>query len=1577
MRPRQVPTGGERLACHLIQYSLFYHPHSCRRSDQPRRCWLVGKVRQFQCIWTCGGGSPVFPCGAAASCAQTAQMSHFQSLSAPFVDKVSSSDGTSNSPLNNHYVQNNPAILQQLIASASSPGIRSKIAPIKYQRKKEEVSFEEGRRRALAATELALASPRTKAQFLEQELCWDGFDLRSQAPDRPSTEQYYAEEEQQPRDQQEQNYSLNSISSPVESEDSHISPSSPGRSTIHDELQSSPATSASHYTVKQVSPTRSLSSSSTDSSQSPKSTQKSGSARPPAERGANTPQQHLKKLRSVPERGSSNRNGSSQAQMATDSGLPAPGARPPGPRSSSIDSAINNIFSQNQNSERTPEEIAVLIQAAGSAESLIAHLLKDKAQAAAQNSQLWRLVDKQRSMILSLNRDLEKAMKDKERYRKKLKEQMNAVPPLPTGADVRSVISPTPSDAHDTDNTSQDGSRASIKELSRSDTFSTIDDNIAPYPVSPPAGGLQASSLQQEIMPDAEQHIIPPSDTRNGDKVPSKLDLSKSTNEPAAPTPGMPTPGLSRKRAPAPLMLQQSTQGYSVERPADETKAPAASDLTEEQARELLRHQEALISPGLPKKITLEGPDTIKSTTLTAPPRGLTIKGASNALKSPALGVGLPLSPRPIDRPLASPMFPPRQPRTEGRLGGPMSPPLSPRNGSGGLPLSPRFNPMGGPLSPAMLLPHGQSSLLTQAEQPVTNIHEQLMNLPQMASLAREVKQDDKAPGDFAKESNSLNGIAKGGDDRLLIVPPALQTIDARVLSTRMRARGESAKGRDQIVFMLAVYSRTNGNELWRVEKDVNTLGILDSQVRQFANPKTFNAKLPNMTLFTNHAPANIEGRRIAIEEYFVAILNTIPLDQRAGQALCEYLSVDVVDSTTGSDTASLHSNKESISSVPYQGDRKIKEGSLRKRGKNFGGWKSRHFVLDGPILRYFEHKGGSHLGSIRLTNAQIGKQSNSPPKSDNPEEGENQYRHAFLILEPKRNNPSSVIRHVFCAESDAERDEWVDCLLHYVHLDEHDDNASVGSDRRRNDDAASVTSERRKPSVADEGQPQPQDNLRAVSYENMIQGQAPIHGPPATAIDRRKDNPSPLSTVSTVSKMSEHGTAGGSGSGNGNGGGEKSLITGIASTLGGKFMANVAADAVERGKATKKKKGVFGFMHHKGSSDNTPPENVSNAPMRLPPSRCVFGASLGDAVEVSRPPDVDLAIPSVVYRSIEYLDARNACQEEGIFRLSGSNTTIKALRDRFNTNVDVDLLADEEEYHDVHAIAGLLKLYLRELPNNLLTRDLHGDFLEVLEDEDKINRINRLNVLVHQLPIENFTLLRLLASHLITVVENADVNKMTVKNVGIVFSPTLNIPAGVFSLFIMDYSSIFIRPGEEGYEEASYDSPSEALQPSYVQPPSINIPPMQLPPQQQQALVGSSTTPPPPTGAHYLAAPSTGHAGLPPTPRRMNFEIPSAAAEERRRQNVEEFRQMMETQRQEDNRSVGSNGHGGAPPTQNYSSGGALGGSMSLNMPQDKKNRRQSTMLGLFSSSKFSNKHKTSHEESPNPFDENSMYDV
>lgn len=62
----------------------------------------------------------------------------------------------------------------------------------------------------------------------------------------------------------------------------------------------------------------------------------------------------------------------------------------------------------------------------------------------------------------------------------------------------------------------------------------------------------------------------------------------------------------------------------------------------------------------------------------------------------------------------------------------------------------------------------------------------------------------------------------------------------------------------------------------------------------------------------------------------------------------------------------------------------------------------------------------------------------------------------------------------------------------------------------------------------------------------------------------------------------------------------------------------------------------------------------------------------------------------------------------------------------------------------------------------------------------------------MHRLPKPNLALLRALSQYLIVIVNNSNVNKMTIRNVGIVFAPTLNIPAPVFSMFLTDYDSIF-----------------------------------------------------------------------------------------------------------------------------------------------------------------------------------------
>lgn len=61
-----------------------------------------------------------------------------------------------------------------------------------------------------------------------------------------------------------------------------------------------------------------------------------------------------------------------------------------------------------------------------------------------------------------------------------------------------------------------------------------------------------------------------------------------------------------------------------------------------------------------------------------------------------------------------------------------------------------------------------------------------------------------------------------------------------------------------------------------------------------------------------------------------------------------------------------------------------------------------------------------------------------------------------------------------------------------------------------------------------------------------------------------------------------------------------------------------------------------------------------------------MFGVPLEQAVNVCRIKD-DLALPAVVYRCIEYLDAKKANEEEGIYRLSGSSSVIQGLKAAFD----------------------------------------------------------------------------------------------------------------------------------------------------------------------------------------------------------------------------------------------------------------------------------------------------------------------
>ena len=1125
---------------------------------------------------------------------------------------------------------------------------------------------------------------------------------------------------------------------------------------------------------------------------------------------------------------------------------PAALAVRPMPRTSSIDSAISKHSHKTSLDTSGASDISDLIETAGSPEAVIQHLLKENQHSAAQNAQLWKLVDKQRSLVLGLNQDLEKALKDKLKYRKELNAHLDKVPPIPSITHKAPVTqprdpshSPAPSEASadlpiqrqsleghifrefeddgsasgtSTDRKDQESKQEEKKTLS---SMSAVSEEADSWVKSKPrAGGSNhshkatSSSDLGVLGPVKAAHLIqtndlePSAQTESSDAISR---ISQAAGPAVSPTtsftakrsqPGFPkalngsTSALTesttsrsdaesmtppRKLPPAPLRLGQSKpdergqhtfrldehsdseydesmevdelpaldRGRKKTREADDWEREAAI-LKEKQDRSrskkdkgskppmdvakplveengvIAQARETPIPVSL-KAISREPTTTVTSEFLSPPASLASVLDPSNGLKAPdtserfmaikPMSPGLPLSPRPNHRPLNPPT--PRLPR-DGVGTSIGSPPLSPRNAFPGLPLSPRVSKQ-----PIPLPPNTPISLASPkpADAESRNDSTELADSPVKNSLTYPQSQSAPESTEASKPRGIFKGFVSDTYPELLIPPNALPSIIVKVVSSRLRPSRHSLilKGSDEEpVFTLGVSARSHRHQLWQVERPIQSLLQLDEQLRQST---TLNAKLPDRSLFAGHAPAKIDARRVALEQYFENILDT-QMDEKAALALCTYLSNQASEPTFGEDIGFASALRPGSPVTQGLEGRFFKQGYLTKKGKNFGGWKARFFVLEEPVLRYYETPGGSVLGTIRLQNALIGKQ--SPSKSSHspsrgPEDHDGHYRHAFLIREPKRRDKDSFMDHVLCAESDAERDSWVVALLHHVEGQEMDGKARPLL-YNNNDSASSRAMAPSKKNLlkteannSDNTNPEKFESLQAVPYEDTKLAQAPQ----VMIVPDALPSGSPSSTTSSSQPSTKA---------------QSSQSKAISAPSNGAKISDVGAwgnkpMVVPVGAQREhKKRSIWGFREKNGPDLGLNHPNESNLSLtqqqyqeQITNVKAAFGAPLADAVEYCGPRGIDVCLPAVVYRCLEYLESKNAQNEEGIFRMSGSNVVIKSLKKRFNAEGDFDFLCHDEPYFDVHAVASLLKLYLRELPQPVLTRDLHLEFIAVL----------------------------------------------------------------------------------------------------------------------------------------------------------------------------------------------------------------------------------------------------------------------
>ncbi|KAA0712657.1 Rho GTPase-activating protein 9 [Triplophysa tibetana] len=165
--------------------------------------------------------------------------------------------------------------------------------------------------------------------------------------------------------------------------------------------------------------------------------------------------------------------------------------------------------------------------------------------------------------------------------------------------------------------------------------------------------------------------------------------------------------------------------------------------------------------------------------------------------------------------------------------------------------------------------------------------------------------------------------------------------------------------------------------------------------------------------------------------------------------------------------------------------------------------------------------------------------------------------------------------------------------------------------------------------------------------------------------------------------------------------------------------------------------------------------------------------------------------VPQFVRKCTEAVE-RKGLQTDGIYRVSGNLATIQKLRfavdhERAVTTdgrylfpedlVQERLDLDDPQWEDVHVITGALKLFFRELPEPLVPYEFFQDMVDTVKISDHLEKVERLKLLVINMPPPNHDTLLHMIRHLTRVMECSDSNRMTTQNIGIVFGPTLMRP--------------------------------------------------------------------------------------------------------------------------------------------------------------------------------------------------------
>ncbi|XP_054883568.1 rac GTPase-activating protein 1-like [Poeciliopsis prolifica] len=182
-----------------------------------------------------------------------------------------------------------------------------------------------------------------------------------------------------------------------------------------------------------------------------------------------------------------------------------------------------------------------------------------------------------------------------------------------------------------------------------------------------------------------------------------------------------------------------------------------------------------------------------------------------------------------------------------------------------------------------------------------------------------------------------------------------------------------------------------------------------------------------------------------------------------------------------------------------------------------------------------------------------------------------------------------------------------------------------------------------------------------------------------------------------------------------------------------------------------------------------THPECRENCPLPCNPSALEMPIRGAESTLADFAPTTSPRIPALVIYCIKEIE-RRGLHEVGLYRISGHERQVKELKEKL---IRGKTLPSLNKVEDINVITGVLKDFLRNLPEPLLTFRLNKVFMEAAEIQDDGNSLALLYQTISELPPPNRDTLACLMIHLHKVSQSVD-TKMDVSNLARVFGPTL-----------------------------------------------------------------------------------------------------------------------------------------------------------------------------------------------------------